>query len=136
MGRGAGGGGRGLGRRREPEVTVEVHLRPGEVQRALRAEVLAGLCGEARPRELSPRWLYDERGSRLFDEITRLPEYYPTRREREILRAHAGDIARASGADTLLELGSGSSEKTRLLLDALRSTGRLRRFVPFDVSES
>jgi L-histidine N-alpha-methyltransferase len=79
--------------------------------------------------------LYDERGSQLFEQITRLPEYYPTRREREILQAHAGRIARASQADTLLELGSGSSEKTRLLLDALQETGRLRRFIPFDVSE-
>ncbi|HSP79947.1 MAG TPA: L-histidine N(alpha)-methyltransferase [Myxococcaceae bacterium] len=124
------------GPRRVPQVTVEVHVQPGDARRALRAEVLAGLCGEATPKELSPKWLYDERGSQLFDEITRLPEYYPTRREREILRAHAGDIARASGADTLLELGSGSSEKTRLLLDALGHTGRLRRFVPFDVSEA
>jgi L-histidine N-alpha-methyltransferase len=126
----------GVGREREPSVKVEVHVRPGDAQRALRAEVLAGLCRQGRPKELSPKWLYDERGSQLFDEITRLPEYYPTRREREILEAHAPDIARASGADTLLELGSGSSEKTRLLLDAMRSTGRLRRFVPFDVSEA
>jgi L-histidine N-alpha-methyltransferase len=129
-------GGRGLGQERAPSVTVEVHVRPGDAQRALRAEVLAGLCGERQPRELSPKWLYDERGSQLFDEITRLPEYYPTRREREILQAHAQDIARASGADTLVELGSGSSEKTRLLLDAMRDVGRLRRFVPFDVSEA
>jgi L-histidine N-alpha-methyltransferase len=116
-------------------VTVEVHVRPGDAQRALRAEVLAGLCGDCCPKELSPKWLYDERGSELFDQITRLPEYYPTRREREILEAHADDIARASGADTLIELGSGSSEKTRLLLDAMRGAGTLRRFVPFDVSE-
>ena len=129
-------GGWGVGRQREPSVKVEVHVRPGDAQRALRAEVLAGLCVDGRPKELSPKWLYDERGSQLFDEITRLSEYYPTRREREILEAHAQDIARASGADTLLELGSGSSEKTRLLLDAMRSTGRLRRFVPFDVSEA
>ncbi len=117
-------------------VRVEVHVRPGDARRALHLEVLAGLCEEGRPKELSPKWLYDERGSQLFDEITRLPEYYPTRREREILQAHAGDIARASGADTLMELGSGSSEKTRLLLDAMRRTGKLRRFVPFDVSET
>ncbi|MFL5354912.1 L-histidine N(alpha)-methyltransferase [Archangium sp.] len=126
----------GLGREREPSVMVEVHVQPGDAQRALRAEVLAGLCGERQPRELSPKWLYDERGSQLFDEITRLPEYYPTRREREILLAHAGEVVRASGADTLVELGSGSSEKTRLLLDAMRGTGQLRRFVPFDVSEA
>ncbi|WP_257457827.1 L-histidine N(alpha)-methyltransferase [Archangium lipolyticum] len=125
----------GWGLERSP-VRVEVHVRPGDARRALHLEVLAGLCEEDRPKELSPKWLYDERGSQLFDEITRLPEYYPTRREREILVAHAGDIAHASGADTLIELGSGSSEKTRLLLNAMRREGKLRRFVPFDVSEA
>lgn len=119
----------------QPRVSMQVHVRPGDARRALRAEVLSGLCVEGQLKELSPRWLYDERGSQLFDAITRLPEYYPTRREREILRAHAGDIARASGAHTLVELGSGSSEKTRWLLDALREQGHLRRFIPFDVSE-
>ncbi len=116
-----------------PSVKVNVYVQPGEARRALKQEALAGLTGS--PKELSPKWLYDERGSQLFDAITRLPEYYPTRREREILLAHAGDIARQSGADTLIELGSGTSEKTRLLLDALLETGRLTRFVPFDVSE-
>jgi len=115
-------------------VTVDVHVRPGDATRALREEALVGLCGS--PKELSPRWLYDERGSQLFDDITRLPEYYPTRREREILEARAQDIARLSGADTLIELGSGTSEKTRLLLDALQAHGTLARFVPFDVSEA
>jgi L-histidine N-alpha-methyltransferase len=113
---------------------VDVHVRPGDAKRALRAEALQGLCGN--PKELSPKWLYDERGSQLFDDITRLPEYYPTRREREILLAHAGDVARLSGADTLIELGSGTSEKTRLLLDAMEEAGALSRFVPFDVSET
>ncbi|WP_422723999.1 L-histidine N(alpha)-methyltransferase [Hyalangium rubrum] len=115
-------------------VTVEVHTRPEEVRAALREEALAGLCGS--PKELSPKWLYDERGSQLFDDITRLPEYYPTRCEREILEAHAADIARLSGADTLIELGSGTSEKTRLLLEAFGTRGQLQRFVPFDVSET
>ncbi len=115
-------------------VTVEVHVRPGDARRALREEALVGLCGS--PKELSPRWLYDERGSQLFDDITRLPEYYPTRREREILQAHAADIAALSGADTLIELGSGTSEKTRLLLEALGERGALRPFMPFDVSEA
>ncbi|ADO76092.1 L-histidine N(alpha)-methyltransferase [Stigmatella aurantiaca] len=114
-------------------VSVEVHLHPDEARHALHAEALTGLCH--RPKELSPKWLYDERGSQLFDDITRLPEYYPTRREREILLEHAHEVARLSGADTLIELGSGTSEKTRLLLGALRRTGRLRRFIPFDVSE-
>ena len=100
-------------------LTVDVHVRPGDARRALREEVLQGLCRP--PKELSPKWLYDERGSQLFDDITRLPEYYPTRREREILDARAAEIARLSGADTLIELGSGTSEKTRLLLDAFQA---------------
>ncbi|KFE68589.1 Dimethylhistidine N-methyltransferase [Hyalangium minutum] len=119
---------------RQQPVTVDVHVRPGDARRALCEEAEAGLCG--RPKELSPKWLYDERGSQLFDDITRLPEYYPTRREREILEARAAEIARVSGADTLIELGSGTSEKTRLLLDAFQEAGQLRRFVPFDVSEA
>jgi L-histidine Nalpha-methyltransferase len=87
------------------------------------------------PKDIPPKWFYDERGSQLFDEITRLPEYYPTRAERTILQAHARDIARLTRAETLVELGSGSSEKTRLLLDALRDEGSLRRFAPIDVSK-
>ncbi|MEU1091342.1 L-histidine N(alpha)-methyltransferase [Streptomyces sp. NPDC005892] len=98
---------------------------------ALRADVLAGLS--RRPKTLPPKWFYDARGSELFEEITRLPEYYPTRAEREVLVAHAADIAAASGARTLIELGSGSSEKTRHLLDALPL---LHSYVPVDVSES
>jgi L-histidine N-alpha-methyltransferase len=89
----------------------------------------------ATPKDIPPTWFYDERGSELFDEITRLPEYYPTRCERKILEECAGDIVGRSGADTLVELGSGTSEKTRLLLDAFRDHGTLRRFVPFDVSK-
>jgi L-histidine Nalpha-methyltransferase len=99
----------------------------------LRADARAGLT--ASPKVLPPKWFYDEEGCRLFDEITRLPEYYPTRTERVILARHAGDIAARTSADTLVELGSGTSEKTRLLLDALSAHGSLRRFVPFDVSE-
>lgn len=118
---------------REQPIEVDVHVRPGDARRALLEEALAGLC--CRPKELSPKWLYDERGSQLFDDITRLPEYYPTRREREILEARAAEIAQLSGADTLIELGSGTSEKTRLLLNAFQAEG-LRRFVPFDVSET
>jgi L-histidine N-alpha-methyltransferase len=114
--------------------TVDVHLQPDDLAAALRTDVRDGLT--ATPKELPPKYFYDDRGSRLFDEITRLPEYYPTRCEREILDRCAGAIAAASGADTLIELGSGTSEKTRLLLDAMVGVGRLRRFVPFDVSES
>lgn len=114
-------------------LSVEVHLGPEEVKAGLRADARLGLS--ARPKELPPKWFYDELGSLLFEAITRLPEYYPSRREREILVARAGEIAATTGADTVVELGSGSSEKTRLLLDALARGGTLRRFVPFDVSE-
>ncbi|HWJ10837.1 MAG TPA: L-histidine N(alpha)-methyltransferase [Nocardioides sp.] len=88
------------------------------------------------PRTLPPRWLYDDHGSALFDEITRLPEYYPFLAERSILEAHAAEIVAASGATTLVELGSGTSEKTRLLLDAFTADGQLDRFAPVDVSEA
>lgn len=116
-----------------PEVRVDVHLSDDDIDAALATDVRAGLT--AVPKELPPKWFYDDRGSDLFDQITRLPEYYPTRAERSILDAHADDIAAATNADTLVELGSGTSEKTRLLLDALARAGSLRRFVPFDVSE-
>ena len=90
----------------------------------------------SKPKDIPPKWFYDDRGSQLFDEITRLDEYYPTRTERGILVERAGEIAVRSGADTLIELGSGTSEKTRLLLDAFHQRGALRRFVPFDVDEA
>ncbi|HEY6318914.1 MAG TPA: L-histidine N(alpha)-methyltransferase [Acidimicrobiia bacterium] len=115
-------------------VRVDVHLTPEEVADALATDVRDGLS--ASPKTLPPKWFYDDRGSELFDAITRLPEYYPTRAERSVLVAHAGDIAKATAADTLVELGSGTSEKTRLLLDALAEGGTLRRFAPFDVSEA
>jgi L-histidine N-alpha-methyltransferase len=115
-------------------LTLTDHLGPVDAGTALRADALAGLT--ATPKTLPPRWFYDERGSELFDEITRLPEYYPTRTERALLAAHAGDIATASGADTLVELGSGTSEKTRLLLRSLADAGTLGRFVPVDVDPS
>ncbi|MFK4802519.1 L-histidine N(alpha)-methyltransferase [Streptomyces sp. MPA0124] len=101
---------------------------------ALRADVLAGLTST--PKWLPPKWFYDARGSELFEAITALPEYYPTRAEREILVDRAGEIADATGARTLVELGSGSSEKTRVLLDALTERNGLRGYVPVDVSES
>ncbi|MFF8970183.1 L-histidine N(alpha)-methyltransferase [Streptomyces sp. NPDC014995] len=98
---------------------------------ALRADVRHGLT--ATPKALPPKWFYDAHGSELFERITELPEYYPTRAEREILVDRSGEIAAAAGARTLVELGSGSSEKTRHLIAAL--TG-LRAYVPVDVSES
>nr|WP_202458791.1 L-histidine N(alpha)-methyltransferase [Streptomyces sp. SID5464] len=98
---------------------------------ALRADVHRGLTD--RPKTLPPKWFYDAHGSDLFEKITELPEYYPTRAEREILVARSGDIAAATHARTLVELGSGSSEKTRHLLDALTD---LHTYVPVDVSGS
>ncbi|PJM94028.1 L-histidine N(alpha)-methyltransferase [Streptomyces sp. CB01373] len=98
---------------------------------ALRADVLKGLTSD--PKTLPPKWFYDAHGSELFERITELPEYYPTRAEREILAGRAAEIAAALPARTLVELGSGSSEKTRLLLDALP---RLHTYVPVDVSDS
>jgi L-histidine Nalpha-methyltransferase len=115
------------------EPTVEVRLTPDHAALALRHDVVSGLGADAK--WLPPKWFYDGRGSELFEEITRLPEYYPTRAEREILDARAGELAERTGARSLVELGSGSSEKTRLLLDALRRHGTLEEFVPLDVSE-
>jgi L-histidine N-alpha-methyltransferase len=113
--------------------TIDVCIEPGDRRAALERDVLEGLTKSQK--SLPPVWFYDERGSELFDEITRLPEYYLTRAERAILTRHALEITAAAEADTLVELGSGTSEKTRLLLDAMATNGRLERFVPFDVSE-
>jgi L-histidine Nalpha-methyltransferase len=114
--------------------TIEYRLPPDYRAASLRADALAGLT--AMPKSLPPKWFYDAQGSALFEKITELPEYYPTRAERSILRAAAAEIARLSRARVLVELGSGSSEKTRLLLSALRSEGSLEAYVPVDVSES
>lgn len=115
-------------------VTVDVHLSDEEWDASTVEECRRSLT--ATPKVLSPVWFYDARGSQLFDEITRLPEYYPTRAERSLLAVHAADMVGAAGADTLVELGSGTSDKTRHLLDALAAEGRPARYVPFDVSEA
>jgi L-histidine N-alpha-methyltransferase len=107
------------------------YLAADSAAQALRHDVRDGLAQT--PKSLPPKWFYDAVGSDLFDRITRLPEYYPTRAEAQILRARSEEIAAASGADTLVELGSGTSEKTRMLLDALRDNESLQRFIPFDV---
>lgn len=112
-------------------LSLSNHLAADAAYRALCDDVLDGL--QRFPKVLPPKWFYDAYGSELFDRITRLPEYYPTRAEAEILDAESPAIAAATGADTLVELGSGTSQKTRMLLDALRDAGTLRRFVPFDV---
>ncbi len=117
----------------DQQIRIENHLAADALDEALRADVRAGLTSE--PKTLPPKWFYDERGSKLFDEITRLPEYYPTRTERAILIRQAPRLAELTAARTLVELGSGTSEKTRLLLSALRAAGTLRGYVGFDVDE-
>jgi L-histidine N-alpha-methyltransferase len=117
----------------EGAVEVRSHLGPDD-ERTLADDVLDGLT---RPlKELPPKHLYDARGSELFEAICELPEYYQTRTERSILQAHADDIAARTGAVELIELGSGSATKTRVLLDAMAAAGTLARYVPVDVSAS
>jgi L-histidine N-alpha-methyltransferase len=113
--------------------SIDVHLSGDDLRDALERDVRTGLTAEQK--WLPPVWFYDERGSQLFDEITRLPEYYLTRAERGVLEAHADEIADRAGADTLVELGAGTCEKSRILLDAMQRMGTLRRYVPLDVSD-
>ncbi|AGZ45979.1 L-histidine N(alpha)-methyltransferase [Actinoplanes friuliensis] len=113
---------------------LEIHLDDQDLARSLRTDVVTGLT--ATPKWLPPKWFYDARGSDLFEDITRLPEYYPTRTERAILTERAAEIARVTDAKALVELGSGSSEKTCLLLDALLAHGTLGAFTPLDVSSA
>lgn len=114
-------------------VTIE-RCEPDGAPRSLADEVRDGLSRKLQ--ELPPKYFYDERGSRLFDEITTLPEYYPTRCEREILNRRAPEIVAETGAGELVELGSGTASKTRALLYAMAGAGTLRRYVPFDVDPS
>jgi L-histidine Nalpha-methyltransferase len=113
--------------------TLEL-VESSSLRNSMRGDVLEGIVGSFK--QLPAKYLYDERGSQLFEEITELHEYYPTRTEAAILSAFAAEIATASGAEALLELGSGSSAKTHLLLDALREAGTLRSYIPVDVSPS
>ncbi len=112
-------------------VDLDVRLDPTSLTDQMAVDVRAGLG--RRPLTLPPKYFYDAEGSRLFDEITRLEEYYPTRAERAILVATVAEIAATTAARSLVELGSGTSEKTRLLIDALHRAGTLEAFVPFDV---
>jgi L-histidine Nalpha-methyltransferase len=114
----------------DAQVRIDCYLN-GSAPESIAADVREGLTRELK--ELSPKYLYDARGSELFDRITTLPEYYPTRCEREILNRHAPEIM--AGAEELVELGSGTASKTRALLYAMAAAGTLRRYVPFDVSE-
>jgi len=115
-------------------MTTHSHIPAEWATEALREDVRRTFSN--RPRILRPLWLYDDRGATLFEEITRLPEYYPTEAERSILTQAAAKIATQTQADTVVELGSGTSDKTRTLLDAFWANGQLTRFVPFDVTES
>ena len=118
---------------RTPEIRIDSYLAEGD-ERSLAYDVLDGLT---RPfKEIPPKHFYDARGSELFERICELPEYYPTRTERDILTANAERIIRDTGAGELVELGSGAAEKARILLGAMSSAGTLRRYVPLDVSES
>ncbi|CAN5753227.1 L-histidine N(alpha)-methyltransferase [soil metagenome] len=107
------------------------HLGPADLQAQLRRDALEGLTAPAK--SIPSKWFYDYKGSMLFDQITRLPEYYLTRSEWQILRERSASIVAETGAETLVELGCGLSEKTRVLLDAFGRRGNLTRFVPFDV---
>jgi L-histidine N-alpha-methyltransferase len=111
---------------------LDVHLPVSGTLASLADDVRRGLSG--RPRWLLPKYLYDARGCELYEEITGLPEYYQARTELGILRREAhGIVARHAPAE-LVELGSGSSRKTRALLDAMRAGGTLCRYLPFDIS--
>ncbi len=121
------------GRPAAERITVEVALQRLDPAAEL-AELRAALLET--PRRVPSRYFYDRRGSELFEAITELPEYYPTRAETALLMAHADEIARATGAEDLVELGSGAASKTRILLDAMARAGNLRTYVPLDVSES
>jgi L-histidine Nalpha-methyltransferase len=116
------------------QIAIDIHLPPGGPLSGMAADVRAGLTKPFK--ELSPRYFYDERGSELFEAITKLPQYYPTRAERAILEHHAASIcARAGSPTTLIELGSGSASKTRVLLDAMDGAGCLAAYAPVDISE-
>jgi L-histidine N-alpha-methyltransferase len=115
------------------QIEIEVDLPAGGTLAGLAEDVREGLSCPFK--EIPPKYFYDERGSRLFEAITGLPEYYPTRAERAILEAHAGEIVAAAAPTTLIELGSGAAAKTRCLLDAMREADSLETYVPVDISE-
>jgi L-histidine Nalpha-methyltransferase len=114
-------------------IAIDVHLPRDGVLAGLAEDVREGLSCPFK--ELPPKYFYDERGSQLFEAITELPEYYPTRAERSILEARSEEIVAAADAEILIELGSGSAAKTRCLLDAMRDADLLDAYVPVDISE-
>jgi L-histidine Nalpha-methyltransferase len=115
------------------QIEIEVHLPDGGALAGLAEDVREGLSSPFK--ELPPKYFYDERGSELFERITELEEYYPTRVERSLLERDAAGIVRAAAPSTLIELGSGAATKTRALLDAMAATGSLETYVPVDISE-
>jgi L-histidine N-alpha-methyltransferase len=115
------------------QITIDVHLPEGGPLSGIAADARMGLSAPFK--ELPPKYFYDERGSQLFERITELPEYYPTRAERSILDARAREIVEVAGTSTLIELGSGSAAKTRCLFDAMRDAELLEAYVPVDISE-
>jgi len=117
-----------------PAVNVDVRLPSDWAEGEMREDIRRAFTN--RPLVLPPKWLYDDRGSELFDQITRLDQYYPTEAERSLLIERADEIAAVTKADTVIELGSGTSDKTRTLLDSFHQAGHLRRFAPLDVSEA
>ncbi len=117
----------------ESSLSIDIRLPSDWADDEMRADMTRAFTGS--PIVLPPKWLYDHRGSEIFSEITRLKEYYPTEAERSLLKRHADEIASVTGADTIVELGSGTSDKTRTLLDSFAATNQLTKFAPVDVSE-
>ncbi|MGI9613075.1 MAG: L-histidine N(alpha)-methyltransferase, partial [Acidimicrobiales bacterium] len=118
----------------ESAVTVDVRIPEDWLEGEMREDIRRAFANQ--PIVFPPRWLYDDHGSELFDQITRLDAYYPTEAERTILADRADEIATITGADTVVELGSGTSDKTRTLLDSFDERGQLERFTSLDVSEA
>lgn len=116
-----------------PDVRIDSYLKEDGSLDSMAADVLEGLTREGL-KEIPPKYFYDTRGSEIFDRITRLPEYYPTRCERTILNRRSAEIVGITGARELVELGSGTASKTRALLYAMAAAGTLERYVPVDVS--
>src|ERR1044072_5293024 len=114
------------------QIEIDVDLPGGGGRGGLAEDVREGLSSPFK--ELPPKYFYDERGSELFEAITALPEYYPTRAERAILDEGAGDIVAAASPSTLIELGSGAAAKTRVLLDAMSDADSLETYVAVDIS--
>lgn len=114
-------------------LSIDVRLPANWADDEMKADITRAFTNS--PIVLPPKWLYDQAGSEIFSAITRLPEYYPTEAERNLLTRHAEEIVEQTGVDTLVELGSGTSDKTTTLLDAFTQKGKLATFSPVDVSQ-